>query len=182
MPRILSITRLGNPLLRRVSRRLTRQEILSNEVQQFIENARYTLKKENYGVGIAAPQLGHNLALSVIGIKPTPTRPDLDLLDMVIINPEIIETFGRKVGMWEACMSCGYGDNNLYAKVPRYKKIRLKYLNEQAVEHSQIFEGFQAQVIQHEVDHLNGIIFLDRVRDTKSFMMTDEYRKRIIKK
>ncbi len=181
-PKILPITRLGNPLLRETARRLTREEILSDEIQQLIADIRYTCQKEEYGVGMAAPQMGKNLAFSVINIKPTSTRPDLEPFDSVIINPEIVETFGRKHLKWEGCMSCGTYDDTLYAQVPRYNKIRLKYLDENAAPHDEILEGFPAHVAQHETDHLNGIVFLDKVEDTKSFMMGDEYRERVAKK
>lgn len=182
MPKTLPIIRLGNPLLRQIARNLTSTEILSDEIQEFIADIRYTLEKENYGVGMAATQMGRDLALAIIGVKPTPTRPNLKPFNAVIINPKIVEAFGRKRAVWEGCMSCGHKKDVLYAKVPRYNKIRLKYLDEKAVEHDEILEGFPAQVAQHEVDHLNGIMFLDLVRDKKSFMLADEYRKRIVQK
>ncbi len=78
-------------------------------------------------------------------------------------------------------MSCGSGDNTLYGKALRYRKIHASWYDEHAVFHDTELDGFVAHVFQHETDHLNGILFVDRVRDTKTYMMADEYRQRIVK-
>jgi peptide deformylase len=178
---LLPRTKFGNPILRAKARHLSREEILSDDIQTLIADMRYTVAKKQYGVGLAAPQVGKSVALSVIAIKTTPTRPDRTPFDMTIINPEIVETYGNRTGMWEGCISCGQGIDLLYAKALRYKKIKLRWLDEHAVQHEEILEDFTAHVAQHETDHLNGILFVDRVRDTKTYMMADEYRKRIAK-
>lgn len=177
MTELLTATRFGNPILREEMRRLNTEEILSDEIQQLIENMYFTLREKQYGVGIAAPQVGARIALSVVGIKPTPTRPNLEPFNTVLINPVVSETFGDAEDMWEGCISSGEGDNTLYAKVPRFKKIRLQWLDEFAKEHNEVLEGFVAHVAQHETDHLNGILFVDRVDDTKTYMLADEYKK-----
>jgi peptide deformylase len=79
--------------------------------------------------------------------------------------------------MWEGCISSGAGKAGLFAKVPRYEKIELEYLDESAVSHKKVFSGLVAHVIQHEVDHLNGILFVDKVKDSTTFMTYSEYRK-----
>lgn len=182
MSEVLPITRFGNPVLRKTAHHLTEQEILSNEVQTLIENMRHTLVEKEYGVGIAAPQVGESIALSVIGVKPTPNRPELELFDTVLINPEIVETFGNPIDMWEGCVSCGKEDDILFAQLPRYEKVKVTWLDEHAKSRGQVISGFVAQVVQHETDHLNGILFVDHVTNPASFMMADEYRKRIIGK
>lgn len=182
MPEILKATRFGNPVLREAARRLTPDEILSEETQTLIANMQYTLREKKYGVGLAAPQIGASIALSVIGIKPTPNRPELEPFDSVIINPEIVETYGRRIQKWEGCISSGKGDNTLFGKVPRYESVRLKWLDEHAETREEVLGGFVAHVVQHETDHLNGILFVDRVKDPRTFMLADEYRKRIVKK
>lgn len=182
MPEILSITRFGNPVLREVSKRLTADEILSEDIQKLIADMRYTLTEKKYGVGIAAPQVGESFALSVIGVKPTPNRPELEPFDTVLINPEIVETFGEPVNAWEGCVSCGTNDDILFAQLPRFEKVRVKWLDEQAKSRDEIIDGFVAQVVQHETDHLNGILFVDHVTNPTSFMMADQYRERILGK
>jgi peptide deformylase len=176
-----NLTRLGNPILRTTTRRLTRDEILSDEIQAFIRRLKFTGEHENYSVGLSANQVGESLAISLVAIKPTPTRPSLERFEAVLVNPEIVETFGRRRLMWEGCMSCGTGDDILYGRVPRYQKIRLRWLDEKATAHDEILEGFAAHVAQHEVDHINGRFFLDVAR-RDSLMMGDEYKKRIMKK
>jgi peptide deformylase len=180
MPEILDITRFGNPVLRGTAKRLSKDEILSEEIQTLITNMRYTLVEKKYGVGIAAPQVGKSVALSVIGIKPTPNRPKLEPFETVIINPEIVETFGKPTDAWEGCVSCGTDDDILFAKLPRYEKVKLQWLDEHAKSREEVIDGFVAQVVQHETDHLNGVLFIDHVTDPTSFMMADEYRKRIL--
>lgn len=179
MARVLKATRFGNPILRTACTPLSKHEIASDTIQALIADIRHTLKERPYGVGLAAPQVGHAIALSVIGIKPTPSRPQLIPFDSVIINPRITEYYGRRSRMWEGCISCGTGKDILYAQVPRYKKIRLAWTDEYGTDHEEIVEGFVAHVAQHEVDHLSGILFVDRVKDPSTYMMADEYRKRI---
>lgn len=176
-----AITRLGNPLLRQKAKYLTKNEILSDEVQELIVAMKETVASKKYGVGLAAPQVGQGIALSVIAIKPTPNRPDIELFESVIINPEIVETHGYRKQLWEGCISSGNGRDTLFAKVPRYKSITLRWHDENAKVHEEKLTGFPAHVAQHEVDHLNGILFIDKVKDSTTFMMQDEYVKRIVK-
>lgn len=180
MDRILRRTQFGNPILRQKARELSEKEVLSEQIQQLIRSIRQTLKERKYGIGLAAQQVGRNIALSVIHIRPTKTRPNLPKskwADLVIINPKITRTYGVKRQEWEGCISLA----EVFAKVPRYKKIQLEYLDENAVRRTKNFEGLLAQVIQHEVDHLNGKLFVDRVVDPSTFMSGSEYRKRIVK-
>lgn len=180
MSKVLKLTRFGNPILRAKARILSVSEIKGDEIQQLIANIRYTNDQKKYGVGLAAPQIGVSVSLSVIGIKPSPNRPDIQKFDSVIINPSYVGVGPRK-SMWEGCQSCGKGVDTLFGKALRYRKIRATWYDERAVRHEEGLEGFVAHVFQHETDHLNGILFVDRVRDTSTFMMADEYRKRIIK-
>lgn len=176
--KLLRLTRFGNPILREKARLLSVAEIKSNAIQELIASIRYTNEQKKYGMGIAAPQVGESLALSVIGIKPTPTRPNLERFEQVIINPTY-EGTGRRAVMWEGCQSCGSGRDILYGKALRYKTIRATWHDEDAVFHDEELTGFVAHVFQHETDHLNGILFVDRVSDTSTYMMADEYRKRV---
>ena len=66
---------------------------------------KYTLEKRKYGIGLAAPQIGKGIGLIVVGLKATPTRPNIEKLDMILINPKITKFYGAKAGMWEACIS-----------------------------------------------------------------------------
>ena len=163
----------GNPILRKVGKKLTIEEIKSSELKLVINNMKNTLSKKKYGIGLAAPQIGKSIALAVISLKPTPTRPNLQNLNMTLVNPKITKRYGKTTKMWEGCIS----GPNLYGQALRYKKIKLKWQDEQANQNEKIFKDILAQVIQHEVDHINGILFVDRVKDTKTFITFSEYKK-----
>lgn len=180
MPNILKPTYFGNPILRTKTLKLSTDGILSDTTQRLIANILFTLEKKPYGVGMAAPQVGEGVALAVVGIKPSKNRPELEEYTLIMINPVIVETYGYRTGMWEGCISCGSAAGGLFAKVQRYKKLKLQWLNEKAELCEDVFDGFKAHVIQHEVDHLNGVLFVDKVRDTKTYMTASEYRKRVV--
>lgn len=179
--RILDICRFGNPILRQKARLLKKEAILETATQRFIINMKAELLSTPLGVGLAAPQVGESIALSVIGIKPTPTRPNVQPFDAVIINPSY-EGIGEKSDMWEGCLSSGAGEDTLYGKVPRFERIRATWLDENAKQHDEILEGFAAQVFQHETDHLHGVLFVDLVEDPTTYMLENEYRKRVANK
>lgn len=181
-PKVLRRTQFGNPILREKARRVSSDEITSARIQELIFNMRYTLKHKKLGIGLAAPQVGKSLAIAVIAIQPTELRPNIEPFDAVLINPEIVGTSGRRTAMWEGCISGGSGGKaNLFGKALRYSEVTVKYHDETGKPHQQIFTGLQAQVAQHEIDHLNGILFVDRVRDTKTYMTYSEYLARVKK-
>ena len=179
--KVLKLARLGDPILREKVQKLTKDEVLSPKIQMLIDDMYYTSTAKDYGVGLSAPQIGESLALSIIAIKPTPTRPNSVSFDEVLINTEVVETFGEPVLRWEGCCSVGGPafKDLVFGQVPRYKKIRIKYLDRQGELQEKAVDGFAAHVIQHETDHLNGILFTD-LADPTTLMMGDEYKKRII--
>lgn len=170
---VLKRTQFGNSILRTPAQTLSKQAILSPVTQDLLKDMRYTLDKKRYGVGLAAPQVGHPLAMAIVGLKPTPTRPQTPIVSLALINPEIVSRRGTQVGMWEACISGA----EMYAKVLRYPKVRVRWYDEKAHRHEKDFEGLVAQVLQHEIDHLNGILFVDRVTDPKTYVTFSEYKK-----
>jgi peptide deformylase len=176
--KILNRTQFGNPILRRKARRLSKDDILSIEIQDLIKNMRHTLLNRDYGIGIAAPQVGQNLALSVIELRATRTRPNLPKTEwksLNIINPEITKKYGKSKQKWEGCLSL----DNVFAKAERYDKVRVKFTDEKGITQEKDFNGLLAHVLQHEIDHLNGILFVDRVNDTKTYVSESEYKKLI---
>ena len=173
----LVITEFGDGVLRTKARFLTLAEMQSSVTVDLVENMHNVLVGENLGVGLAAPQVGRPMAVAVVNIHKTPLRPEVEEFKMVIVNPKITQTFGRRVQLWEGCISSGKKQHGLFTKVPRYKKIELEYYDQNAQKYTQIFKGLPAHVIQHEVDHLNGILFVDKVKDTRTFMTYGEYRK-----
>lgn len=180
--RILECTQFGNPILRKRAKEIAIEHINSAIIQELITNMRHTLTKKKLGIGLAAPQVGQNVALAVICIRPMPHRPKVRSFDLVCINPKITDVKGNKKPMWEGCISSGAGKAGLFAKVMRYTAIELKYYDETGKLQHKDFKGLPAHVIQHEVDHLNGILFVDNVEDTTTYMTYAEYKKRIVKK
>lgn len=175
--KVLKRTEFGEAVLREKARELSAAEIKNHKIQSLIKDMRHTLSSLKLGVGLAAPQVGQSIALSVIAIQPTPHRPKAEPFDLVIINPVVTETFGRKKQMWEGCISAGPGKAGLFAKVPRYKKVKVKFIDETGKSRHEVFEDLQAHVMQHEIDHLNGTLFVDKVKDTKTYTTYKEYMK-----
>ena len=178
MAKILRRTQFGNPILRQKAQRLTPEEITSPKIQSLIADMHHTLLSKNYGIGIAAPQLGRSVAISVIAIRKTKARPNAEPFKLTIINPEIIKMHGPRERLWEGCLSFGGTKDAPFAKVPRYTKVTLRYHDEQGHIQEADFEGLSAHVVQHETDHLNGILFVDKVTDTTSYVTQSEYVKR----
>lgn len=178
----LHLTKFGDPILRDIARRLTDDEVRSRGIQTLLDDMRgYLDSHPETGVGIAAPQLGVPLAISSVHIRPTEYRPNVETITLELINPEIIEYFGDPTGMWEGCLSFGAGEGIVdfpYAQALRHKKIRLRFMDRNGVLHEDDFEGITAHVIQHETDHLNGVLFVDNVKDPHTYVMKSEYMKR----
>ena len=163
--------------LRTKSRLLTQAEIGTDEIRTLIADIYETLRAGEYGVGMSAIQVGEPVAVVVVMIRPTPNRPNLEKFDQVYLNPKVIQTFGEKKPMWEGCCSVlGKDGNPVYAQVPRYKKIRVRYLDEDAVTQEEYVDGFLAHVLQHEIDHQNGVLFTDLI-DESDIVSCDEYKR-----
>lgn len=173
----LKIVEFGNLILRKTAKKLSFDEIQSTEMQQLIKDMHKTLVEHRQGVALAAPQVGKSIALIVIAVRPTKHRPKVSDFDLVLINPVIVSTDEDKSQMWEGCLSGG--SSGLFAKTPRHKKISVEFTDEIGQRQKREFGGLHAQIIQHEVDHLNGILFVDRVTDTKTYMTLKEYRRQI---
>jgi peptide deformylase len=178
-PQILELVPEGDPILRKKCRKLSKDEILSAEIQNLIDDMKHTSDKEGDAVGLSANQLGESVAISVIAIKPTPGRPNLEIFDKICINTEIVEAFGEKEPMWEGCCSTAIDENgeSSMAKVPRFTKVRIKYLDRSGDEQDEIVEGFTAHVVQHETDHLDGVLFTDLI-DVEDLVSYREFAER----
>lgn len=180
-PLSLTITEFGNPLLREIAKKVPVKDIGSTKIQTLISDMKNVAKGGTHGVGLAAPQVGVGLALSVITIRPTPSHPGREVFESVIINPEIIEYIDEPVSKWEGCMSFGSNIDPVFAQVPRHETIKVTYYDETTQFYERTLTGFLAHVFQHETDHLNGILFVDRVEDSKSWMNASEYKKMLAK-
>ncbi len=173
MPRVLHILQLGHPLLRQKALRV--ENILDANVQTLIDDMLHTVG-EAKGMGLAAPQVGESTRIMILASQPNSRYPYAPFMEpTAMINPEIIE-FGKTVEKdWEGCLTVP----GLRGLVPRSTKIRVSYSSREGKNEKRDFEGFIARVFQHELDHLDGLVFLDRVETTRDLMMEQEWQKLI---
>ncbi|MFC1619052.1 peptide deformylase [Candidatus Neomarinimicrobiota bacterium] len=150
---VLPIVKYGDPLLRKRTRKVTDIQSL----QPLLEDMFETMYEEE-GMGLAANQVGLDLNFAVIDI----THNDEDDYPRVIVNPEILETSGD-YDMEEGCLSIP----EIRATISRPEKILVQYQDETGEIHKEYVEGLLARVIQHEVDHLNGVYYIDHLTPTK---------------
>jgi peptide deformylase len=163
---------IGNPLLRRVARDLTAEEIRSPELRTLIDDMVDTMHHEQ-GIGIAAPQIGESLQAAIIEIDVESARyPGQEPFGLrVFLNPRVTVLDAQDQGFWEGCLSVP----NLRGFVERPRKVRVDYLDLQGQQRTIEAEDFLATVFQHELDHLQGVLFVDRVRDMTKLATIDDY-------
>ncbi len=153
---ILPIYTLGQPVLRKEAEEITAEY---PELSALIENMFETMDKAD-GVGLAAPQIGLSIRLFVISLDCLSEEyPEYKDFRRVFINPKILELGGEEVSMEEGCLSLP----GIHETVKRMNKVRVHYFDEQFQEHDEWIEGFFARVVQHEYDHLDGKVFVDRI-------------------
>ncbi len=165
----LPIVQFGDPVLRKKTPPLTMDQIRSSTIQKLIPVMFRTMK--DIGVGLAAPQVGLSLRIAVIEIKSSDPRAKVKPFPKtVVINPKILSYSQKQSPKWEGCLSL----RNVAAQAMRSENIVVSYLDEKGNKHKQEFTGFTAQVFQHEIDHLNGTLYVDRVKDIKTLISTEE--------
>lgn len=157
---ILPVYVYGHPLLRKVSENINKDYEGLDKLLKDMWQTMY----ETDGVGLAAPQIGKNIRLFVIDADPfKELDPKTEGFKKVFINAEIIERSGDKWGMTEGCLSVPHIHEDVY----REDVIRIKYMDENWVEHEEEYDGHVARVIQHEYDHLEGKLFIDHISPLK---------------
>jgi peptide deformylase len=155
---ILKVARLGHPVLRAPSRLLTATELASVEIQRLIDDMVETMYEYD-GVGLAAPQIHVGLRLAVLEVPETDERTREAVPLTVLVNPEITPLGPEKIAGWEGCLSIP----ELRGMVPRLERLRLRALDRDGKPYEVEAAGFFARVIQHECDHLDGNVYLDRM-------------------
>ena len=168
---ILKIARMGHPVLRTRARELDRAELRQPSVQKLIDDMIDTMH-EYCGVGLAGPQVHEGLRIFVAAIAPQEDEP-LSPNDepMVFINPVITLVSDDVVEDWEGCLSIP----DVRGRVPRARTIRVTALDRDGGRIDISTRDFPARVIQHEHDHLDGVLFLDRMRTFQTLTFLDEY-------
>ncbi len=170
---ILKVAHMGHPVLRAKARPLAAAEIKHPAVQNLIEDMLDTMA-EYHGVGLAAPQIHESVRLFV-GVlesaKPDAGKDAPDPEPIAVINPEIVPVGDEVLEDWEGCLSIP----DIRGRVPRSLEIRLRGFNRQGARIDMPLKGFPARVAQHETDHLDGVLFFDRMRTFESLTFLDEY-------
>lgn len=173
---VLPRTYFGNPILRKEAKNLSHQRIQSKEIRELVRAMFYTMHRVK-GIGLAAPQINQSIKLAVLGLRPTKFHPDLDRVDpTVIINPKILR-YGKTYDEdWEGCLS--FPDAR--GLVRRPTSIVVEYFNEYGKKITTVVDGYAARVFQHEIDHLLGTVYVDRMDDMTTLMTLAEFEKRVL--
>jgi peptide deformylase len=170
---ILKVARLGHPVLRKVSTPVSEDDIRSPETQRFIDDMIETMREYN-GAGLAAPQVHTPKQIAVIEVLGNPRYPEAPEIPLtVLINP-VVTPLGETMSEgWEGCLSVP----DMRGIVPRYPEVRLEALDRQGDRIDLKAVDFFARVIQHETDHLHGIVYVDRMRDLSTLTFIAEWNK-----
>jgi peptide deformylase len=175
MAELLPIMQLGNPILRQQSSLI--DNIHDQKIQELIENLMATVAQAN-GVGIAAPQIAESHRLFIVASRPNPRYPNApEMAPTAMINPKIIAHSTEVVKGWEGCLSVP----GIRGFVPRYQAIAVEYIDRNSNLQQQELTDFVARIFQHEYDHLDGILFVDRLESNQDMMTEQEYQERIVK-
>lgn len=164
------ILKMGHPLLRQKAKEI--HDIKAQKTQEIIH--RMTEKVDALSAaGLAAPQIGESVRIIIFQVHPfTAKHKGIDVVPpMILINPKIKPLDRQMYDDWEACLSLG----SLMGLVPRYKHLAYEGYNERGELVSGETSGHHARTIQHEYDHLNGVLYIDRIKDLKNLIFRDQY-------
>ena len=163
---ILKIARMGHPVLRTRARLLERDEIGTPRIQQLIDDMFETMR-DSEGIGLAGPQVYESIRLFVAGVDDEERM----MPPMAMINPEVTPIGSDVEEDWEGCLSIP----DIRGRVSRATDVKVRALDRHGKPISMTADGFPARVIQHEVDHLDGVLFFDRMTSFESLTFLEEY-------
>jgi peptide deformylase len=167
------IATIGHPVLRERAREVTADELRGAEVQTLIDDLIDTMRDAN-GAGIAANQVHETLRVAVVEVRDNPRYPYKPPIPLtVVVNPVITPLDDELVEINEGCLSVP----NLRGNVQRHVSIRLQYLDRDGVAHDEVKRGLTAGTFQHELDHLDGRLFVDRVTDPTTFTTWEQFER-----
>jgi peptide deformylase len=159
---------MGDPRLWQVSQPIVRFE--TKELNELLQDMRDTMAHLN-GAGLAAPQIGVPLRVVIFGVKSNPRYPGIEEVpDTVLINPVLTPLSEEREEGWEGCLSVP----GMRGVVPRFRKLRYSGVDQWGRPFEREVEGFHARVVQHEVDHLDGVLYPMRIRDFTRFGFIEE--------
>jgi peptide deformylase len=166
---VRKVTQLGHPVLRKVLRKLKPEEIRSEEIRRLVQEMAVTMDEYD-GVGIAGNQVGEDLSVFVMGL-PKGTKRHPDGIELTVVFNPVIKPIGDEFEEdWEGCLSVP----DLRGMVRRHSKLELSGHGLDGKPFKKVYEGFPARVVQHETDHLNGFVYLDRMDGLKTLSYMSE--------
>jgi peptide deformylase len=172
---ILKVARMGHPVLRKRARALDRADLKSSAVQKLIDDMIETMG-EYHGIGLAAPQVHEGVRIFIAGMQEADgddEEEEAGIVPVPFVNPEIVPIGNDKETDWEGCLSIP----DVRGRVPRYTRVKIRGLDREGVRQELQLVGFQARVVQHENDHLDGVLFFDRMPSLETLTFLDEYGK-----
>ncbi len=170
----LPIIQLGHPLL--CSPALPVENFTDKKLQELIDSLIDTATAAN-GVGIAAPQVSQSYRIFIVASRPNLRYPHApEMKPKAMINPKIIDRDRDTVKDWEGCLSVP----GFRGRIPRYRTIKVEYFNREGQLQQEILTDFVARIFQHELDHLNGLVFLDRLESQEDLYTEAEYQNLIV--
>jgi len=167
---ILKVARIGHPVVRTAASPVPGELLSDRLFQKLIDDMRETMYEYD-GVGLAAPQVHEGLRLAVIELPASDGRSDEEVPFTVLVNPAVTPIGEEMEDGWEGCLSVP----DLRGVVPRARSLKLEALDREGRPFSLEAHGFFARVIQHECDHLNGHVYLDRMADMRSLTFVKEF-------
>jgi peptide deformylase len=170
---ILKVARLGHPVLRRIAEPVSPEAIASPEIQRLIDDMLETMDEYD-GAGLAAPQVHASRRIVIYGVHENPRYPDAETVPLtVLVNPKITPATKDMEEDWEGCLSVP----DLRGQVPRYTRVKVEAYGRDGKVLRFAADGFHARVVQHECDHLDGTVYLDRMRSMASLSFLPEFHR-----
>lgn len=167
------IVEIGHPILWQTAQPVA--DATDPQLQQLIDTLLATVASAQ-GVGIAAPQIAAPTRAFVVASRPNERYPDAPAMEpLAMLNPRIVGTWGELEKGWEGCLSVP----GLRGWVPRAREIEVAYTDREGRDRAQTLTGFVARIFQHELDHINGLLFVDRLESTRALYSEREYLKRL---
>ena len=173
MRRPLRIAQIGHPVLRQPTRTLTREELLSDQIQSFLDDLVETMREAN-GAGLAANQVYQSLRICTVEVRNNPRypyRPNIPLT--ILVNPILTPIGDETFVNYEGCLSVP----DLRGQVRRHCEVKVDAWDREGNSISTVVKGMTAATYQHEVDHLDGKLFLDRVEDATSLVTQENFQR-----
>ena len=170
---VLKIAHLGHPILRQVAEPVSPEAIGAPEVQRLIDDMLETMEDHD-GAGLAAPQVHVSRRIVIYGVEANPRYPDAEAVPLtILINPRMNPVGAEQEEDWEGCLSVP----DLRGKVPRFMRVRVEAYGRDGKPVRFTAEDFHARVVQHECDHLDGKVYLDRMTSMATLSFLPEFQR-----